>query len=312
MKISLGLGEIALGATEGMGLTLDELVVEAQAAERDGFHGAYLANINGLDAMTACAVIGRATTRIQLGTGVVPTYPRHPVAMAQQALSVQAATGNRFHLGIGLSHQIVIENMLGLSYDKPFSHMRDYLAVLAPLIRSGVARVKNDSFKVNSYVSVAGAKPCPILIAALAPKMLALAGREADGTVTWMVGARTLREHVVPTITAAAAEAGRPAPAVVVSLPVAVHADEAEARRAAAERFAIYGQLPAYRRMLDREGADQGPGTVAVVGTADRVREQLAAIRDAGATELVAACFPVGADRAGSLQGTRAVLKGML
>src|SRR5262245_10758614 len=112
MKISLGLGEIALSALEGMGLSLDDLVAEAQAAERDGFHGAYLANINGIDAMTACAVIGRATSRIQLGTGVVPTYPRHPVAMAQQAMSVQAATGNRFHLGIGLSHQIVIENML--------------------------------------------------------------------------------------------------------------------------------------------------------------------------------------------------------
>lgn len=312
MKVSLGLGEIALGATEGMGLSLDDLVAEAQAAERDGFHGAYLANINGLDAMTACAVIGRATSTIQLGTGVVPTYPRHPAAMAQQALTVQAASGNRFSLGIGLSHQIVIENMLGMSYAKPFSHMRDYLGVLAPLIRTGMARVKNESFQVNSFLSVAGAKPCPILVAALAPKMLALAGAVADGTVTWMVGARTLREHVVPSITAAAAEAGRPAPRVVVSLPVAVHADEAEARQAAAERFAIYGQLPAYRRMLDREGADQDPGTVAVVGSAARVREQLEALRDAGATELVAACFPVGADRRASLAGTREVLRQML
>jgi F420-dependent oxidoreductase-like protein len=232
--------------------------------------------------------------------------------MAQQALTVQAATGNRFSLGIGLSHQIVIENMLGLSYAKPFSHMRDYLGVLAPLIRSGAARIKNDAYEVNTFLKVPGARPCPILLAALAPKMLALAGREADGTVTWMVGARTLREHVVPIITAAAAEAGRHAPRVVVSLPVAVHADETEARQAAAERFAIYGQLPAYRRMLDREGTDQGPGTVAVVGSAARVREQLEALREAGATELVAACFPVGADRQASLQGTRDLLMQML
>jgi F420-dependent oxidoreductase-like protein len=203
MRIGIGIGEIG-----GQRATIDDLVQQAQRAEQDGFASGWLANIFGIDAITAAAILGRETARIELGTAVVPTFPRHPVAMAQQALTAQAATRGRFTLGIGLSHQIVIETMLGFSFAKPFSHMREYLEVLAPLIRTGSASYHGTQFRVTANVSVPDAEPCPILLAALAPKMLALAGSVGDGTITWMTGPKTLREHTIPRINEAAATAG--------------------------------------------------------------------------------------------------------
>lgn len=307
MKIGLGIGEIALGQLDGMKVGLPAMIAEAQRAEADGFSSVWLANINGFDALTALTVLGRETARISLGSGVVPTFPRHPFAMAQQAMSAQAATGNRLLLGIGLSHKVVIENMLGLSWDKPFSHMREYLAVLAPLIHKGRVEHRGELYRVNTMLKVNGAQPCPILVAALAPKMLALAGQVADGTVTWMAGPKTVRDHVAPRIEAAAREAGRPKPRVIVLLPIAVCDDPAAAREAAAKRYAVYGNLPSYRAMLDREGA-QGPADVAVVGDEAAVARQLDELKQAGATDFVASPFPVGADKPASIERTRAAL----
>lgn len=200
MRIGIGIGEIS-NETSG----IDGILAQAQGAERDGFASGWFANIFGADAITMAALCGRVTTTLELGTAVVPTYPRHPHAMAQQALTAQAACGGRFTLGIGLSHQIVIEMMLGLSYAKSYSHMRDYLAVLAPLIRTGNVSHAGSAYRVNANLSVPGATPCPILVAALAPKMLALAGAVADGTVTWMTGPKTVREHIIPRAAAARA-----------------------------------------------------------------------------------------------------------
>src|SRR5439155_1394593 len=154
------------------------------------------------------ALCARETKRIELGTAVMPTFPRHPHAMAQQALSAQAIAGGRFTLGIGLSHQIVIEGMLGLSFAKPYSHMKEYLAVLGPLIRSGSVSHWGTEYRVNAQLAVPGAKPCAILVAALAPRMLALTGREAEGTITWMTGPKTIREHTAPRIREAATGVG--------------------------------------------------------------------------------------------------------
>jgi F420-dependent oxidoreductase-like protein len=301
MKIGLGIGEIA-----GRPAPLEELIAQAQQAERDGFASGWLAHIFGIDAMTAVALIGRETSRIALGTAVVPTFTRHPVAMAQQALTAQAATRGRFSLGIGLSHQVVIEFMLGLSFAKPFTHMKEYLAVLAPLIRTGAVSYQGSEYRVNANVKVPNAEPCPILLAALAPKMLALAGAEADGTVTWMTGPKTLREYTIPRINEAAAKAGRPRPRVVVGLPIAVTADVAGARESAGRAFQVYGGLPSYRAMLDREGA-AGPADVAIVGDEDAVGEQLQHLASIGVTELVATPFVVAKDTA-ALERTRAAL----
>jgi F420-dependent oxidoreductase-like protein len=302
MRIGIGIGEIS-GAPVGV----ESLIAQAQRAERDGFASAWFANIFGFDAIMVAAICGRATSRIELGTAVVPTFPRHPTAMAQQALSAQAACGGRFALGIGLSHQIVIETMLGLSFAKPFSHMREYLAVLGPLIRTGSVSYQGEEFRVNGNLAVPGAKPCPILVAALAPRMLALAGREADGTITWMTGPKTLREHTIPHLSAAAAKAGRPKPRIVVGLPVAVTDDAAAAREAAARIFQIYGGLPSYRAMLDREGAE-GPADVAVVGDAASVGEQIERLRDIGVTDYLATPYPHGKDGPASVERTREVI----
>jgi len=301
MKIGIGIGDIA-----GVPADVDGLVAQAKQAEADGFASGWFANIFGMDAIVAAAICGRETRRIELGTAVVPTYPRHPVAMAQAAMSAQAASRGRFALGIGLSHQVVIEAMLGMSFAKPFSHMREYLAVLAPLIRDGSVQVSGDEFRVAANVAVPGATPCPILVAALAPRMLALAGQVCDGTITWMTGPRTIREHTAPRINEAAAKAGRPAPRIVVGLPVAVTGEVDAARASAAHGFQVYGALPSYRAMLDREGA-AGPADVAVVGSADAVREQLASLAAAGATDFLAVPFQVKGDP-GAVERTRALL----
>jgi len=302
MRIGIGIGEIS---SDRPGI--DGLIAQAQQAERDGFATGWFANIFGVDAITVAALCGHATTRLELGTAVVPTYPRHPFAMAQQALTAQAACNGRFALGIGLSHQIVIEAMLGLSYAKSYSHMRDYLAVLAPLIRTGSVSHSGSEYRVAANLTIPGATPCPILVAALAPKMLALAGSVGDGTITWMTGPKTLRDHTIPRIREAAAAAGRPAPRIVVGLPVAVTNDPAAARESAGRIFELYGGLPSYRAMLDREGAG-GPADVAMVGDESAVGEQIEALRSIGVTDFLASPFPAGGDAKASLERTRAVL----
>ena len=290
MRIGIGIGDIA-----GQPASIDDLIAQAKRAEADGFASGWFANIFGVDAIMGAALCARETSRIELGTAVVPTFPRHPMAMAQQALTAQAIAKGRFTLGIGLSHQIVIELMLGLSWKKPYSHMREYLEVLAPLIRTGKVEYAGEEFRVNCGVSVPGGQPCSILVAALAPKMLALTARLADGTITWMTGEKTIREHTVPRLRDAAAAAGRQAPRVVVGLPVAITRQIDKARESAGRQFQIYGTLPSYRAMLDREGA-AGPADVAIVGDESAVGAALERLREAGATDFLAIPFGVEGD----------------
>lgn len=302
MRIGVMIGDAGVGG----GITA--LIGQVQQAEKDGLHTAWFPQIFGVDALTIAALAGRETKRIELGTAVVPTFPRHPVAMAQQALTTQAATSNRFALGIGLSHQVVIETMLGMSFAKPYSHMKEYMAVLAPLIRSGSVSHQGSEYRVGAAVNVPGAQPCPILLAALAPKMLALAGSVGDGTITWMTGTKTLREHTIPRLREAASAAGRPEPRVVVGLPIAVTKDVAAARSTAAQSFQIYGTLPSYRAMLDREGVE-GPGDIVIAGDEDDVTAQLQRLAEIGVTDFLAAVFPASDDAAASMQRTRALLE---
>jgi 5,10-methylenetetrahydromethanopterin reductase len=301
MKIGIGIGDIAGAPADVAGM-----IAQAQRAEADGFASGWLANIFGFDAIMMAALCARETTRIELGTAVVPTFPRHPVAMAQQALTAQSMAGGRFTLGIGLSHQVVIETMLGMSFAKPFSHMKEYLAVLAPLMRTGSAMHQGSEYRVAASLNVPNSQGCQILVAALAPKMLALTGAEADGTITWMTGPKTIREHTVPRISEAAAAAGRPAPRIVVGLPVAITKDPAAARRSASQQFAIYGTLPSYRAMLDREGAE-GPADVVVAGDEATVAAALGRLEEAGTTDFLWAPCPVEGDRE-AIPRTRAFL----
>jgi 5,10-methylenetetrahydromethanopterin reductase len=280
---------------------------ELQRAADQGFASAWMSNIFGVDALTALAVAGSAVPGIDVGTAVVPTYPRHPAVLAQQARTVAAAVDGRLVLGIGLSHKIVIEDMYGYDFGKPILHMKEYLAVLVPLLNGEPAAFNGTTVRANIGLTTPSPGRVPVVIAALGAQMLRLAGAQADGTVLWMTGPATVRDHIVPVITEAAASAGRPSPRVVCILPVCVTDDPDNARERAARVFAIYGQLPSYRAMLDREGAT-GPADVAIVGDEDTVAAQIATLAGAGVTDFVAGEYTGGPDGA----RTRAFLRTLL
>jgi 5,10-methylenetetrahydromethanopterin reductase len=286
---------------------LRRLADTLREAADDGFSSAWLSNIFGLDALTALAVAGSQGQGIELGTAVVPTYPRHPAVLAQQALTTATAVGGRLTLGIGLSHKIVIEDMYGYSFDRPARHMREYLSVLLPLLDG--ERVSFDGETLRAGITLTTPRPgrVPVLLAALAPQMLRLAGQRTDGTILWMTGPATVRDHIVPAITRAAADAGRPAPRVVCMLPICVTDDPGAARARANRVFAIYGQLPSYRAMLDREGAAE-PGDVVLTGDEASVAAQVDGLAQAGVTDFVAAEYSHGHDQL----RTRALLKSLL
>jgi F420-dependent oxidoreductase-like protein len=269
----------------------DEMVSQVVSLHEAGIETAWSSQIFGYDALTALAAIGREVPGIAFGTAVVPTYPRHPVMLAGQALTVQAAIGDRLTLGVGLSHQMVIENVFGLSFEKPARHMREYLSILVPLLAGEQVSFVGETMSASTFGPLQIEAPAPpVLVAALGTAMLKIAGQMAAGTVTWMTGPSTIEAHIVPSIRAAAAEAGRPEPRIGVGLPVCVTDDVAAARAQAAETFAIYGHLPSYRAMLDREGAG-GPADVAIVGTQAEVQAQVRQLADVGATDVCGAPF---------------------
>lgn len=278
----------------------------AKAAD-DGFTSAWMANIFGLDALTALAVAGSGIDGIEIGTAVVPTYPRHPAALAQQALTTALALDGRLTLGIGLSHKVVIENMYGYSYDAPATHMSEYLSILQPALDGEQVNVTGTTMRAAIRLSTPRLGRVPVLLAAMGQRMLKLCGQRTDGTILWMTGAATVRDYIAPTINAAAQAAGRPAPRIVCTLPVCVTDDPDAARARAAQVFEIYGQLPSYRAMLDREGA-AGPADVAVVGNEDTVAGQITALADCGVTDFVAGEFGSGEEH----RRTRDLLKRLI
>lgn len=282
---------VMIGAS-GPDAYLSGLIDNAKALEERGFSSIWMANIFGFDAMTTLALVGQQTSRIELGTAVVPTYPRHPLAIAQQAWTVGIASGGRFVLGIGLSHKLVIESMMGLSYDKPARHMREYMSVLAPLLRGEPTKFEGETYRVQGALEFSEGEPVPVLIAAMGDQMLKLAGKVASGTVLWMTGPATVENHILPKLTASAAEAGRPAPRVVAGLPIILTNQPDEARERIAKALTIYGQLPSYRAMLDKEGM-AGPADIALVGEEKELDAGLDRLRDSGVTDFGASIMPV-------------------
>jgi F420-dependent oxidoreductase-like protein len=284
------IGVIVNQTARGQPLSIEQLIEQVASIARDGFSAATFAHTSGVDALTVIALAGRVVPEVELATGVVPIFTRHPVAMAQQALTAQAGIGGRLTLGIGASHKPVVENAWGLSFERPVEYMQDYLAVLLPLLRGEAVAFSGRRIKAQTQLSVPDASAPSVVLAALGERMLRLAGAQTDGTVTWMVGPKTLQSHVSPIITTAASDAGRPRPRIVVGLPICVTSDPAAARARAERGFGRYGQLPSYRAMLDREGVTS-PAEVALVGSESEVEDQLAAIERAGGTELSASVF---------------------
>ena len=270
---------------------VSELVDDVRSAHEAGFPSYWIPHMPwGVDAITALGFAGAAVPDIELGTAVVPTYPRHPITMAQQAVTVTSVIGERLALGIGLSHKPVIEGQYGYAFDKPVRHMREYLEVLMPQLRNEKVSFRGETVTGRNPRMLDGAPVPKVYIAALGPQMLRLAGRLTDGTIPWMTGNKTLADHTVPTIREAAEEAGRAQPRVAVGLPVLCTDDVDKGRELAGKLFAMYGTLPSYRAMLDREGLAE-PSDIAVIGDEASVRDQLSAVFDAGADDVLAAEF---------------------
>ena len=287
MRIGInGSSLIAMGAPVG------QIVEHAAEAERDGFTSYWLAQLAAPDALTVIAMMGATTSRMELGTAVVPTWPRHPLMLAGQALTVQEAIGNRLVLGIGLAHKLSVESTLRIPFAHPAKHMDEYLSVLLPLLDKRSVDFTGSiwSGSVESVGAVSGADAPTVMLAAMGPRMLMLAGERTAGTILWLSGPRAIARTIKPRLDAAAESAGRTRPRIVASVPVCVTNAPDQVRDVIGGLLAGYNDLPSYRGVMDAEGAG-GPADVSIVGNEDEVRAGLAAFADAGATDFAAVEF---------------------
>ncbi|HEV3354750.1 MAG TPA: LLM class F420-dependent oxidoreductase [Acidimicrobiales bacterium] len=279
---------------------VDRLRADARWAEDAGLATVWIPQIpDEFDALTAAALVGAETTRIEVGTAVVPVQPRHPIALAQQALSVQAVCDGRLRLGLGVSHHWIIDEMLGLPYERPVATMRSYLDVLDQAFAGpGPVDVENDQFRVHNPLDVTDVTPTPILLAALGPAMLRLAGERTDGTILWMADERAIAAHVTPRITAAADAAGRPAPRVVAGVPVCLCSDsDIDVAVERTNRILAEAEVsPNYQTLLDL-GDATSVGDILAAGSESTIEKRLQAFADAGATDVSVRVVPIGENR---------------
>lgn len=272
------------------GETADEVVGKARDLEERGFDSVWVGDFfgYGLEALISMTLIARETTRIELGTAVVPIYYHHPAALAEQSVSIQQVAGGRFTLGIGLSHPFIVEDWLGMPYAKGAARMSEYLSIVQPLLNGAPADFTGDLYSAHADIHLADARRVPLLSAALGPRMLKLAGELADGTITYMTGLDTLENHVIPQIREAADAAGRPQPRIVAGgIPMALVSDVDAARAAIQNEYGGYEDVPTYSRMLDREGAAQ-VADIAVLGDETVLKRFLDRLEAIGVTDLMA------------------------
>ena len=287
MKIGLFIG----GA--GSAGTLQDQIAQVVEAERAGFDSLWAAHIMDVDVMTMLSMAAEQTTRIEMGTAVTPTFLRHPIAMAQQALTLQNVANGRFTLGIGVNHKPVVENRLGMKFHRPWRHMFEYQNIIHALTREGKVDYQGEIFSADTQFTMPSLSEVPMLLAALGPRMLNTAGELADGTITWMTGTETLKSYIVPTINEAANKAGRKPPRIVAAVPLTVTDDRETAFKASDQYFGRYGQLPSYRAMLDREGVESS-AEMALIGNEREVEEMLKEYSAAGVTDLAVQIFTAG------------------
>jgi F420-dependent oxidoreductase-like protein len=301
-----------IGLTGGAG-TVDKIVQQAQNAEADGFTSLWYASIITGDPLVAMAIAGRQTSSIELGTAVLQTYPCHPLLQANRIASVTHGMGRPgFTLGIGPSHASSIQGLYGYSYDNPGRNTEEYVRILTALLRGEAVEVDGQDWSTHAPAAmVVTAEPVQVLLSALGPRLLRVAGEVADGTVLWMAPPKAIETHVAPRINDAARSAGRPPPRIVAGLPVAVHDDVAEARAATTTYSSMYAGQPNYQRIMELGDAST-PAEAAIVGDEGSVRAQLQGVIDAGATDVWAAIVPVGDDRRASIRRTTDLLRELL
>ena len=296
---------------------VDKLIADALLAEEQGFASVWIPQIpDDFDALTAATLVAANTSRVEIGTAVVPIQPRHPIVMAHQALSVQAVAQGRLALGLGVSHHWVIDEMLGLPYEKPAAHMRAYLEVLSKAFDGpGTVTVDNDFYRVNNPLDITDAARIPILLAALGPVMLRLAGEQGDGTILWMADERAVAEHVVPNLTQGAESAGRPMPRIVAGIPICLCGDdEIDVAVTRANRLLSEAEIsPNYQKLLEVGDATQ-IGDILAAGSEATIEKRLRSFADAGVTDVSIRVVPIGKDREeliASSQRTRAFLSSL-
>lgn len=287
---------------------VERMLADVRWAEESGLATVWIPQIPGeFDALTAAALAGTVTERIEIGTAVVPIQPRHPIALAQQALSVQAVCRGRFSLGLGVSHHWVIDEMLGLPYERPRAALADYLDVLEPALAGPTTvKVDNDTYRVDCPLDVTDAAPTDVLLAALGPAMLRLAGERSGGTILWMADERVIGSHVAPILGAAAAAVGRTAPRIVAGVPVCLcrptEVDDAVART---NRILSEAEIsPNYQRLMDH-GDAHSVGDLLAAGSEAQIEARLGAFADAGATDLSVRVVPIGSNRDELLASSR-------
>jgi F420-dependent oxidoreductase-like protein len=289
-----------------VGAPVAQMVDHAADAEAAGFTSYWLAQLATPDALTVIAMMGARTSAIEIGTAVIPTWSRHPLMLAAQALTTQEAIGNRLALGIGLAHKSSVESTLKIPFAAPAKHMEEYLSVLLPVMSERSVNFTGDiwSAEVEAIGGVPDAKAPTVLLAAMGPRMLHLAGARADGSILWLSGPRTVAEKIKPALETAATAAGRPSPRIVASVPVCVTSQPDEVRNLIAGLLAGYNDLPSYRGVMDAEGA-AGPADVSVIGNEAEVRAGIRSFAEAGATDFAAVEFVTNADET---TATRALL----
>jgi F420-dependent oxidoreductase-like protein len=276
--------------------SIESVKKDLNRAASAGYQSYWLADhpTGGFDALTALAVAAQGVTGMEIGTAVIPTFPRNPMALAAQTLTVAQALEGPFCLGIGLSHETMMKD-LGIPFEKPIRHMREYLSILVPLVIQGEVDFEGQLLSCRAKIFKRDMPDVSVVVAALGPQALKVAGELSDGTTLAWVGPKTIREHITPRITEAAAKAGREAPRIIATLPVCI-TDDPKARRASISRnFASYAELPSYQAMFEREGAS-GPGDVAIVGSRDEVMESLALMAQAGTTDFGATMYAENPD----------------
>jgi F420-dependent oxidoreductase-like protein len=287
---------------------IERLLEDAQWAEEAGMASLWVPQIpDDFDALTAAALIGARTTRIEIGTAVVPVQPRHPIALAQQALSTQAVCEGRLALGLGVSHHWVIDEMMGMPYEHPAATMRAYLDVLdQALAGPAMVDVENDMFRVHNPLDITDVAPTTVMIAALGPLMLRLAGERTDGTILWLADERAIGSHIAPTINAAAEGAGRPQPRIVAGVPVCLcRDDEVEVAVDRANRVLSEAEVsPNYQKLLDH-GDARSVGDILAAGSEASIEKRLQSFADAGTTDVSVRVVPIGETRDEKLESSR-------
>lgn len=275
---------------------LADILATAERVDEAGLDTFWVNQAFSVDPLTALTVAAPTIPGLELGTSVIPIFTRHPQALAAQALTTQSACDGRLVLGIGLSHRHVVESRWGASFDCPADHMSQYLDALLPLLRGESPEVHGSMVTSTGGLDTGGqVAPPSVLLGALGPAMLRLAGARVDGTITAGCGPRTLAEHVVPEVSKAAETAGRPSPRIVACFSLAITSD---VRRAGERRDAAAAHLrsfPSFRAMLDREGAG-AEASVSIVGTEEQAQKAIERVAESGATDLAVFDSSAGPD----------------